>query len=604
MVRADGGSAANDMITMGTHVGTHIDALSHVSQDGKLYGGIGRRRGAAAAGGTPSWARTPSRRWCAAACCSTSRPSRASTRLRAGYEITVADLEAAAARQGTAIAPGDVVLIRSGWGQHFDAERPEPVHRAQSPACRASARGRALAGGPGRPRRRRGHHRVRVPARPAPGTAPCRRTGCCWSSTASTSSRRWRWSELAADGGARVPLRAVAAALLRRHRLAGAPAGGGRQWLTSRPSAPAARRVRRPQRHRRRARRGRRQRPPAGAGHRSALCVAAHRLPTSAAARATSPTRAAPAGPHRRRARPGARRAGRLRQRGAGALAGLRRHPPAVGAAPQRVRGPGRPGRRRARRRRRRADRTRHRGRPGGHRPARHGRLRPRAGQLGLLRARPARHLDLRRDGRRGRRRRCCSASTPSGILDALGVAASMAAGIIEANRTGGTVKRLHCGWAAQSAVTAAELVQHGLHRAADSPGGAVRLLRGVAARQASPPRRSPAASGSEWAVPGIFFKPYPANHFTHAAIDAGLALRARGVAPESVDAHHPRRARRGHPDHRPADRDQARAGHRLPGAVQRPVRGRRRPARRRRPRRRAGRLHRRAGARTRSGGR
>ena len=40
MVRADGGSAANDIITMGTHVGTHVDALAHVSQDGKLYGGL------------------------------------------------------------------------------------------------------------------------------------------------------------------------------------------------------------------------------------------------------------------------------------------------------------------------------------------------------------------------------------------------------------------------------------------------------------------------------------------------------------------------------------------------------------------------------------
>ena len=38
MVRADGGSAANDHITMGTHVGTHIDALAHVSHDGKMYG--------------------------------------------------------------------------------------------------------------------------------------------------------------------------------------------------------------------------------------------------------------------------------------------------------------------------------------------------------------------------------------------------------------------------------------------------------------------------------------------------------------------------------------------------------------------------------------
>src|SRR5690606_8858182 len=40
------------------------------------------------------------------------------------------------------------------------------------------------------------------------------------------------------------------------------------------------------------------------------------------------------------------------------------------------------------------------------------------------------------------------------GVTHALGVAASMASGIIEANRTGGTVKRMHCGWAAQSGVT------------------------------------------------------------------------------------------------------------------------------------------------------
>src|SRR5690606_34984555 len=48
------------------------------------------------------------------------------------------------------------------------------------------------------------------------------------------------------------------------------------------------------------------------------------------------------------------------------------------------------------------------------------------------------------------------------GVTHALGVAASMASGIIEANRTGGTVKRMHCGWAAHSGVTAARLVRLG----------------------------------------------------------------------------------------------------------------------------------------------
>ena len=50
----------------------------------------------------------------------------------------------------------------------------------------------------------------------------------------------------------------------------------------------------------------------------------------------------------------------------------------------------------------------------------------------------------------------------PEDIVHALGLTASFASGLIEANRTGGTVKRLHCGWAAQSALNAAQLVARG----------------------------------------------------------------------------------------------------------------------------------------------
>ncbi|MGH3274617.1 MAG: cyclase family protein, partial [Streptosporangiaceae bacterium] len=39
VMRADGGSAANDLLVTGTHVGTHIDALAHVSHGGRLHGG-------------------------------------------------------------------------------------------------------------------------------------------------------------------------------------------------------------------------------------------------------------------------------------------------------------------------------------------------------------------------------------------------------------------------------------------------------------------------------------------------------------------------------------------------------------------------------------
>lgn len=118
MVRSDGGSAANDMITTGTHVGTHIDALAHVSQDGKLFGDADA--GESCLGGkyvehgvhtiAPMIRRgvlldIP-------ACLGLDD-------LPGGYEISVADLKRSVQQQGISINPGDVVLIRSGWGKKF-----------------------------------------------------------------------------------------------------------------------------------------------------------------------------------------------------------------------------------------------------------------------------------------------------------------------------------------------------------------------------------------------------------------------------------------------------------------------------------------------------
>ena len=52
---------------------------------------------------------------------------------------------------------------------------------------------------------------------------------------------------------------------------------------------------------------------------------------------------------------------------------------------------------------------------------------------------------------------------SPAQIADAMGIAVSMGAGVIEANRTGGTVKRIHCGWAAHSGITAAQFAREGV---------------------------------------------------------------------------------------------------------------------------------------------
>jgi 2-methylcitrate dehydratase PrpD len=115
------------------------------------------------------------------------------------------------------------------------------------------------------------------------------------------------------------------------------------------------------------------------------------------------------------------------------------------------------------------------------------------------------------------------------GLVHALGVAASMGSGVIEANRTGGTVKRLHCGWAAHAALSAVGLVRHGFTGPPTVLEGRFGFFEAWLHGEACPERVADGL-GAHWEVPGIFFKPYPANHFTHTAIDAAAALRQRGV--------------------------------------------------------------------------
>ncbi|SCL55827.1 MmgE/PrpD family protein [Micromonospora yangpuensis] len=122
------------------------------------------------------------------------------------------------------------------------------------------------------------------------------------------------------------------------------------------------------------------------------------------------------------------------------------------------------------------------------------------------------------------------------GILHALGIAASMASGIIEGNRTGGTVKRMHCGWAAHAGVWAAQLAQRGFTGPETLLEGRFGLFQAFLGGEFDAEAVTEGL-GRRWEVPGIFFKPYPANHFTHAGIDAAIALRERGLRAADVAA-------------------------------------------------------------------
>jgi 2-methylcitrate dehydratase PrpD len=121
-------------------------------------------------------------------------------------------------------------------------------------------------------------------------------------------------------------------------------------------------------------------------------------------------------------------------------------------------------------------------------------------------------------------------------IGHAIAISASMGAGLIEANRTGGTVKRIHCGWAAHAGVTAAELARHGLTGPPTIFEGRFGFLQAYLDDKADAEEIT-RGLGEEWALPRIFFKPYPANHFTHAGIDAAIKLREEGLDLGEIEA-------------------------------------------------------------------
>lgn len=134
MVRADGGSAANDLIVLGTHVGTHVDALCHVSHEGKLFGGIDADEAQMGGRFTAHGAETIAPTLCrgvlldipaalgVAAC-------------DPGYEVTAADLQSAVERQGTPLLAGDAVLVRTGWGQRWHDKAGYLGHDSGVPGC-------------------------------------------------------------------------------------------------------------------------------------------------------------------------------------------------------------------------------------------------------------------------------------------------------------------------------------------------------------------------------------------------------------------------------------------------------------------------------------
>jgi kynurenine formamidase len=122
MVREDGSSAANELISTGGHTGTHVDALAHVSYMGHLHGGIpadeAQRGGRFSTLGVDAIEPMV----CRGVLLDVAALHGVDV-LPAGYGITEDDLASSELESGAEVRAGDVALVRSGWAGNFgDAE--------------------------------------------------------------------------------------------------------------------------------------------------------------------------------------------------------------------------------------------------------------------------------------------------------------------------------------------------------------------------------------------------------------------------------------------------------------------------------------------------
>ncbi|MFL6838455.1 MAG: MmgE/PrpD family protein, partial [Bradyrhizobium sp.] len=120
-------------------------------------------------------------------------------------------------------------------------------------------------------------------------------------------------------------------------------------------------------------------------------------------------------------------------------------------------------------------------------------------------------------------------------IVDALGIAGSMAGGIIEYLTEGAWTKRLHAGWAAQSGIRAALFARGGFVGPRTVFEGVHGLFHGFAHTTKGDYDALVGDFGARWVTDTLAFKPYPCGTMAQPYIDCARRLAARGIRPEDV---------------------------------------------------------------------
>ena len=123
-MRGGGYSAANEILFTIGHAGTHLDALGHVSVDGRLHGDLSAQDVQSGTQGLKQLGIEQVDPIVRHGVLLDIAAFLGRDALEPAFGISGAVLEACAASAGVTIKPGDVVLTRTGWGQFWgDPER-------------------------------------------------------------------------------------------------------------------------------------------------------------------------------------------------------------------------------------------------------------------------------------------------------------------------------------------------------------------------------------------------------------------------------------------------------------------------------------------------
>jgi 2-methylcitrate dehydratase PrpD len=116
---------------------------------------------------------------------------------------------------------------------------------------------------------------------------------------------------------------------------------------------------------------------------------------------------------------------------------------------------------------------------------------------------------------------------TSDELTNALGIALSMASGVMEFLEGGAWTKRMHPGWAASSAVTACAMAQNGFIGPRNTFEGRYGLFNThIDSSHLAGLEKCTNGFGQIWEMQNISLKPYPACHYNHAFADAAIILR------------------------------------------------------------------------------